>query len=241
MAPYWKSRVTLLCLVSLLLPSVTMGAPIKPCSTQADWGDYTFAFPNGCTIGDKLFSDFYATSNIDRLPTVPTPVSSFDTAGFEFFFTLLDPAFSPTYAGPTETNSFAIAFRATVQPGGRSITGDLFSLTGVQVTGTGTIDASEVTCLSGTFPRPISSSPLCSSGQTAQAGTSAPQLSAIANFSPVEAVDVVISITLSGGPNGTARLNGLRLQVAEVPEPSTLVLLSSGVAALVLVLRRRKS
>lgn len=238
----WRARA-LLFVASLLLPCVTLGAPL-PCSFQPDWGDYPFAFPDGCTIGDKLFSNFDATStvgNIFRAPTFPSPVASADGVGFDFDFTLLDnSASSPVFAGATQTKSFVIAVSAAVQPAGRLIAASLFSLTGLQLTGTGTIDALEVICPLGTFSRPVSSSSSCSSGPTAQAGVSAPQLSATANFSPAEAVDIIMSITLSGGSNGSARINGLRLQIADVPEPSMLVLLGTAVAALMLTLRRRR-
>ena len=233
--------------ILLMLVANTASATPVTCGLQPDWSDYFFAYPSGCEVGDKLITDFSssssATSSIGTLIRFPTPLSSPDTAGFEF--SLLNSGLfgSPFFAGSSETKSFGIAFRVTVESGGELIIGDLFSLLGMQVTGTGTIAASEVACLGGTFPRPIPVSPVCSSGLTVLASLFSPQDSAMASFSPVDSIDLSLLITLSGGSNGSASLTGVRMLAAEavpVPEPSTLVLLGSSVAMLTRTLRRRR-
>ncbi len=229
-----------------LLASTAAATPVT-CGVQPDWSDYFFAYPSGCEVGDKLIAAFSSsssvTSSIGTLIRFPTPLSSPDSAGFEF--SLLNSGLfgSPFFAGSSQTTTFGIAFRATVEPGGGLITGDLFSLLGMQVTGTGAIAASQVACFGGTFTRPIPVSPVCSSGLTALASLSSPQDSAMASFSPVDSIDLSLLVTLSGGSNGSASLTGVRMLAAEavpVPEPSSLVLLGSTVAMLTRTLRPRR-
>lgn len=241
----------LLLAVLLTLAADTASADPITCGFQPDWSDYFFAYPNGCTVGDKLMTGFaWSSSQPGSIGTILrwiTPLSTDDTAGFDI--TLLNSSLSgsPFNAGPGETKTFGIAFVATVLPGGGLITGDLFSLLGVQLTGTGTIAATQIACLGGTFPVPLSSSPPppCSSGQTALASVISPGTSAMASFAPVDSIDLALFVTVSGGSNGTAYLTGVQMIVQEaplpVPEPSMLVLFGSGLAGFVPMWRRRRT
>jgi hypothetical protein len=64
-------------------------------------------------------------------------------------------------------------------------------------------------------------------------------LTAHVDFDPVSIVDVVESVQLLGGSNGSAAVvGGAQNQFSEVPEPGSLMLFGSGIAGLAGVLRR---
>src|SRR5260370_16773214 len=187
------------------------------CIVRPHCSDYFFAFPSGCTVGDQLLSGFGSSGGIGFTQiNFPTPITSSDSAGLAFSL-LFGWGVS---VGSGQTNSFSIALRASVDPSS-SIVGDLFSLLSTQVTGTGMIEASEVACLGGTFPRPFPASPSCSSALTALASSTSPPFAAMTTFSPVQSIDSILTVTLSGGTNGTAGVGGLQMQAADIPITAT--------------------
>jgi hypothetical protein len=229
----------LLVLVALaVFPSAATATPV--CISQPDWSDWYFSYPGGCTIGDTVVSNFAWSTNISGAASLkfPTPIISGDSFGVEL--TLLDTApftaSAPFSAGANQTKTFGISFTTTDQSGGL-LASDLFSLLGVQVTGTGSVQATDVICLNGIITSiPLVGSPTCSSGLTATATSLTPDLSALAVFGPVGSIGTALVVTISGGTNGTATLTGLRMLATEaptpVPEPSTVLLLGTGLAAL---------
>lgn len=227
---------------ALLLPSAAMGSP--QCIQLPDYSDYFFAYPGGCTVGDQLLSGFSWSSTVTGIGTLinfPTPITSSNTAGLSFTLTNAPEFGLPFSVGPSGTKSFAIALAASVGPGS-SIAGDLFSLLSTQVTGSGTIEAFEVVCLGGIFSGPLSS-PLCSSALTAQASATSPQFAAMTTFSPVQSIDSILTVTLSGGANGTASVGGVEMQASEIPlatpEPGSLLLVGIGLVGGLSAIRRR--
>jgi len=236
-------RIVLAMFAALLItPAVATGEPL--CISQPDWSDYFFAYPDGCVIGDKLISEFTwaqsGTSSVGTLIRFPTPIDTGDLVGLDF--TLLDTTFfgAPFFAQAGETKSLSIAYTSTVISGDQMIGGSLFSLTSVDLTGTGSVQATEMTCVGGTFTRPISGPVTCSSGLTYTVSSTSPQLSASTVFGPAASVDTILTVTIAGGASGTAKMNNLQMLVAQVPEPSSLLIFATGLSGLICVCARRR-
>lgn len=189
----------------------------------------------GCTIGDKLFSNFVYLStasgtgiSVPSSAVTMTPVN----AG------TLDPGpgivFSSSgWSVPSVAlvNSFvdsSIAFDVTVLDGRPIIDDGYLSLTGFALSGTGTVDITETISPSGTQLQVDGSGPFVSHKF----------------FTPVSSVHVLkeLLVTVPGGTSpGSASITSFEEDFSQNPEPVGTILVGSGLLALGFLRRRATS
>lgn len=188
---------------------------------------------SSCGIDDKTFSDFfYSTAGSNHMPASSITVNPIDTPN--------NPGFlfnAPWGVQSGETQQSLMAFTVNVNPGGNLINDLSLYMFGAGVIGSGQVSVAETFCAGDTFANG------CANGITGSMLTilnsSTSILTAHVDFDPVSIVDVVESVQLLGGSNGSAAVvGGAQNQFSEVPEPGSLVLFGSGIAGLAGVLRR---
>jgi len=192
-----------------------------------------------CTIDDKTFSNFsYSPSASGGAALIPpsgvavVPVTTLNNPGFLFTggFGVIS----------NQTQDELFGFTVRVNLGGNSIDDITLLQLGSAFTGTGSASIAETVCLGDTFANG------CLNGTIAQLSTvdnsTLVKLSDHITFAPVLVVDVVKDLALFGGPNGSAFVSGVENQFSQVtPEPSTLLMLGTGVVGLAGILRRKQN
>ena len=216
----------------LAIPNLGTASPCVP-GTLAN---YIALGAGGCSVGGTTFFDFSANSLLQGA----TPIAAADIAvnplasaiGLAFGFNV--------NAGAGDLFDVLIGYGVN---GGSFETNSLY-MTGSSVTPDGAITAIEDKCIGGTY---AGNDPSTACSGTAlfpplivfDIGVLA-DLSETALFAPSSFFDVFTEITIDGGLSGSATLNGaVTNQFGEVPEPSAILLVGSGLFGLWARRRRR--
>jgi len=226
-----KKLSLLLCV--LLGTSAIAMASACPVST---YDNYLGGF--SCTIDDKTFSNFsYPSSASGGAALIPpsgvavVPVTTLHNPGF-----LFSSGFG-VISNQTQDEFFGFTVR--VNSGGNAIDDITLLQLGSGFTGTGSASIAETVCLGDTFADG------CLHGTIASLLTvdnsTLVKLSDHITFAPVRVIDVVKDLELFGGPSGSAFVSGVENQFSEVPEPSTLLMLGTGIVGLTGILRRKQN
>jgi hypothetical protein len=191
-----------------------------------------------CTIDDKTFSNWtYASSASGGAAKIPpsgvavVPVTTLHNPGF-----LFSSGFGVI---SNQIQDEIFGFTVRVNTGGNAIDDITLLQLGSGFTGTGSASIAETVCLGDTFADG------CLHGKTRTLLTvdNNTQVTLIDHitFAPVLVVDVVKDLELFGGPSGSAFVSGVENQFSEVaPEPSSLLMLGTGIVGLAGILRRKQ-
>ena len=226
-------KLSLLMCVLLGTSAIATASVACPVSTH---DNYLGGF--SCTIDDKTFSNFsYASSASGGAALIPpsgvavVPVTTLHNPGF-----LFSSGFG-VISNQTQDEFFGFTVR--VNSGGNAIDDITLLQLGTGFIGTGSASIAETVCLGDTFADG------CLHGTIASLLTvdnsTLVKLSDHITFAPVRVIDVVKDLELFGGPSGSAFVSGVENQFSEVPEPSTLLMLGTGIVGLAGILRRKQN
>jgi len=187
-----------------------------------------------CGIGDKTFLNFaYLTEGTNTMPSssiTSNPINTPFNPGFLFN--------APWGARAGETQGSLLSYTVQVNQGGNAISDLSLYMFGAATLGTGQVSVAETYCAGDTF------ADMCANGTLGELLTilnsNTSILHASASFDPVNIVDVSVNVVaLGGGDNSFAVVSGVQNQFSEVPEPGSMLLMSTGALGLAGILRRK--
>jgi len=236
-------RVILGTLMALAVPTLIQAAPICVAGSLAD---YIALGPGGCMVGNASFTDFEASDLLPPTTTTTTiaegsvsvsPVMSATSVGLDFLF--------DTTVGAGEVEDLLIRYALSGLMG-LTFSGNTLSMSGSSVTPNGVAVATEEKCRGGSFMGSDPSAPC--SGEflgpliVFDIGTDSDLMESNPLFALTSFFDVFTGIIVDGGLEGSASLGTVRnefelAQTQAIPEPTSVLLLGSGLVA---VLRRRR-
>jgi hypothetical protein len=205
------------------LPLTTEAAPCIA-GTLANYLSPVFT---GCELGLATISPFATTA---ATPNDVTVIPDAASLAFDFGFDL----------GAPPLTTIAIQFTLS----GVSLNQNILSLEGAAATNDGNVTAIEFLCLGGSFFDPTVPAG-CGTLETTLAvahdafGSTSPDSR---TFAPQSFFDIFVELTVDPGVAGTASLDGTvrtAFAAAAVPEPAIVLLMGSGLCA-VLARRRRR-
>ncbi len=236
-------KSSLLLLGSTVLLSAVGSASIVCPGTMATPSTYdvylsTVNNAGGCTIGPKLFSNF-AFSNVNSGGAVPVPATSVGVQPVSvpeegFVFTL------PLSAGINQAADVTLSYNASA-PRGLFFSDATLTQTG-GFTGTGNATIKDTLCLNGLILGG------CVGGtsltlQTFNNSLGSQPIQHVVFATPVSSVDVSKDILAASNGQGTATISvaSNTLSQPNVPEPVSLLLMGSGLLAVGVIGRRKRS
>ena len=230
MHPWGKTLNKPVLLICVFLLAGTASA--DPCPTDT-LPTYIGLGTGGCSIGPVQFSGFVSlpipgfATQIQPADVQVVPINIGLNPGLEFQVN--------TSAGPGEFLDIVIGYLVS----GPLLSQGMLSMTGAAATGDGAVTVIEDFCLGGTFDP---DGPTGCTGTTNNLILFAIEGDSLTTdqllFAPVSQINVIKDIGVDGGLLGTATLASASNQYTIIPEPGTLALVGSGLAAAGLLRRR---